>query len=448
MRGALRNAFACCVLASLIVAPSALAQTDLAGVRTQLTADIQAAQRELSEVQAMVSRERSSLAQRLNTTLNSVLELREQAVAARRLVDEQTLTLNQLELRLEAWQEQSLYQSRLLAGYLDRSGARPLTDVREVDMSADLRFLAEVLSAQNQRLYPSWQSGRLVLPDGQVGEAEMLSLGPVSWFRQSEAMVGLVRAAEQAAVASTDATARAVIEFDGAAGAGLEDLYQRGDGSVTFDPTLTRALLLAENQQSLWQHLRAGGIWVVPILFFALVACVAAILKAVYVYRLPPLMPMLAERTQAAFADDTALQALTGEVTGMQGELLRVALAQHAPQQREDRLYAALLEQRNRLQRWLGAIAITATVSPLFGLLGTVSGMITTFRLMTLFGAGDANAVSAGISEALVTTELGLVVAIPALLAHALIMRKVKSYFSALENDAVQLSQLPKRSAA
>jgi biopolymer transport protein ExbB len=68
--------------------------------------------------------------------------------------------------------------------------------------------------------------------------------------------------------------------------------------------------------------------------------------------------------------------------------------------------------------------------------------MITTFRLMTLFGAGDPNAVSSGISEALVTTELGLVVAIPALLAHALLSRKVKAYFAQLENDAVNLSRL------
>ena len=64
---------------------------------------------------------------------------------------------------------------------------------------------------------------------------------------------------------------------------------------------------------------------------------------------------------------------------------------------------------------------------------------------MTLFGSGDPNVVSGGIAEALITTELGLVVAIPALLAHALMSRRVKSYFAQLENDAVHLSQLPIR---
>ena len=67
---------------------------------------------------------------------------------------------------------------------------------------------------------------------------------------------------------------------------------------------------------------------------------------------------------------------------------------------------------------------------------------IQSLKLMTLFGAGDASAVSGGISEALVTTELGLVVAIPALLMHALLSRKVKTYYGSLESCAVQLSQI------
>jgi biopolymer transport protein ExbB len=155
----------------------------------------------------------------------------------------------------------------------------------------------------------------------------------------------------------------------------------------------------------------------------------------------------LTERVQAALGSPSTLEALTAQVQGSQAELLRIALQNQTREQRDDRLYAALLEQRNRLERWLGSIAMTASVAPLLGLLGTVSGMITTFKAMTLFGAGDPRVVSGGIAEALITTELGLVVAIPALLAHALMSRKVRSDFAQLENDAVQLSQLPVRTA-
>ena len=236
-----------------------------------------------------------------------------------------------------------------------------------------------------------------------------------------------------------------MLPFTGAAQTGLRALHQTAAGSLAFDPTLSRVLQLAGTEENLFEHVRKGGIWVIPILLFALFATVSAAYKALWLYRLPTLVPALAERTQDKLAaDDDGLQRFQQQLQGAQAGLLRIALApQQSTQQRDDRLYAALLEQRNSLERWLGAIAITASVAPLLGLLGTVSGMITTFRQMTLFGAGDASAVSGGISEALVTTELGLVVAIPALVAHALMSRKTKGYLARLEHDAVQLSQLP-----
>jgi len=417
---------------ALVALVSSSALADLDEVREQLTRDIQTAQRDLAAVQASISGERAAIAGEISVAQNRVLDLRERAVAARRLADEETLSLSRIESRLEAWREQSTFQSRLLAAYLDRSG---LAEVSEIDLRTDLAVLAAHLGQQEARLYPRWRNARLVLPQGEIEDADLLTVGPVQWFRQAE-RAGLVRTGQD--------VARASVLLDGAARAGIQSLYRDAEGVVTFDPTLSRALLLAEDRETLWQHLRSGGIWVIPILLFALVASVTAVGKAVSVYRLPPLTPALAERVDAARGlGADALRALTGEVRGPQAELLQIARAGGTASERDDRVYAALLAQRNRLERWLGVIAVTASVSPLLGLLGTVSGMITTFRLMTLFGAGDANAVSAGISEALITTELGLVVAIPALLAHALLSRKVKSYFSQLENDAVHLSRLP-----
>lgn len=89
-------------------------------------------------------------------------------------------------------------------------------------------------------------------------------------------------------------------------------------------------------------------------------------------------------------------------------------------------LDVAYQEFRFNLNRWLPFIALTAAVSPLLGLLGTVTGMIKTFELISLFGAGDARLLSGGISEALITTKFGLVVAIPALVLHAYLQRRTK----------------------
>ena len=73
----------------------------------------------------------------------------------------------------------------------------------------------------------------------------------------------------------------------------------------------------------------------------------------------------------------------------------------------------------------------------MLGLLGTVTGMIQTFKLITVFGTGDAKSLSSGISEALITTEFGLYVAIPALLAQALLSRKAKGTLSEMEQTSV-----------
>ena len=84
-------------------------------------------------------------------------------------------------------------------------------------------------------------------------------------------------------------------------------------------------------------------------------------------------------------------------------------------------------------------MAALIAAAPLLGLLGTVTGMIHTFRLITLFGVGDARLLADGISEALVTTEAGLCVAIPALLCHAWLTRLAKHHATVLETKIASL---------
>ena len=82
-------------------------------------------------------------------------------------------------------------------------------------------------------------------------------------------------------------------------------------------------------------------------------------------------------------------------------------------------------------------MALTAAAAPLLGLLGTVTGMIRTFQLITIFGTGDAKSLSSGISEALVTTALGLCVAIPALILHGILSRMARQKIGDMEQTAV-----------
>lgn len=92
-----------------------------------------------------------------------------------------------------------------------------------------------------------------------------------------------------------------------------------------------------------------------------------------------------------------------------------------------------------QLRRGLSTLAIFAAVSPLLGLLGTVTGMIETFQVITLFGAGDPRLMSGGISQALITTQLGLAVAIPLLLIHSFIQGRTNSLITDLDETAADL---------
>jgi len=103
----------------------------------------------------------------------------------------------------------------------------------------------------------------------------------------------------------------------------------------------------------------------------------------------------------------------------------------------EEMMLSVILRRRPEVERFLSFLAITAAAAPLLGLLGTVVGMIRTFALITVFGT-DPRALSAGISEALVTTELGLMIAIPTLVLHGIFTRVIKSRFGAMERVAFE----------
>lgn len=103
----------------------------------------------------------------------------------------------------------------------------------------------------------------------------------------------------------------------------------------------------------------------------------------------------------------------------------------------EMKLGEAVMGETPRLVRFLALLKTISVVAPLMGLLGTVTGMINTFQAMTLFGTGDPKLMAGGISQALVTTVLGLVVAIPTVLLHTLVSGRSKEVVQILEKQAV-----------
>lgn len=103
----------------------------------------------------------------------------------------------------------------------------------------------------------------------------------------------------------------------------------------------------------------------------------------------------------------------------------------------ELKLSEAIAQEKPRLTRFVPLLKIITVVAPLLGLLGTVTGMIVTFQQMTLFGTGDPKLMAGGISQALVTTVMGLAVAIPTVLLHTFVNGRSQAIIHLLEERAV-----------
>lgn len=96
----------------------------------------------------------------------------------------------------------------------------------------------------------------------------------------------------------------------------------------------------------------------------------------------------------------------------------------------------------HELERFLGMLGTIASVSPLLGLLGTVTGIIRAFNDLTLKGSGDPRVLSGGIAEALITTAAGLLVAIPALVGYRYLRGRVEGLVVQMEKEAMELVEL------
>ncbi|MBN2373931.1 MotA/TolQ/ExbB proton channel family protein [bacterium] len=96
-------------------------------------------------------------------------------------------------------------------------------------------------------------------------------------------------------------------------------------------------------------------------------------------------------------------------------------------------------KEADKLFRYLAVLATIAIISPLLGLLGTVTGMIKVFQVIALQGVGHPTAMAGGISEALITTAAGLIVAIPTLVVHNYFLKKANAYVLEMESTSMEL---------
>jgi len=300
--------------------------------------------------------------------------------------------------------------------------------------------LETLLSASLQRCQSSLgglrHEGQAVDADGRILRGTYITFGPLSFFRAEGGSAGL--AVQQ--VGGVHPTLYA--GFDPQQQAALAALFDSGHARVPVDVTMGSAIRLAATHETLVEHLCKGGTVMIPLLLLGLLCAVVAIYKLAVSFTLATerCRQRTGEVIEAVTAGDLARADHLADSLGRPlRAVVREGLAHRtASRERlEEILFEQIVAEVPALERFLGTLAVGASSAPLLGLLGTVTGMIHTFRLITVFGTGDARLLSSGISEALITTEVGLFIAIPALLCHAYLSRRVRHTVSMVQEAAV-----------
>ncbi|MDD2557995.1 MAG: MotA/TolQ/ExbB proton channel family protein [Desulfuromonas sp.] len=192
--------------------------------------------------------------------------------------------------------------------------------------------------------------------------------------------------------------------------------------------------------RSALEYIQTGGVVMWPLLLVSL------LLWGSIIYRLLILKQLYRNNitsTEACLCVQQGVTEISAAYQGIAALLLRGFLSVRSGNPHLDRhlLDEAAMQVRATLRQGLELIGVLAAVAPLLGLLGTVLGMIGTFDCIAVFGTGNARALAGGISEALVTTQTGLIIAIPGLFMRNFIQRRAEG----LERRLNTLTQQLKR---
>lgn len=267
-------------------------------------------------------------------------------------------------------------------------------------------------------------TGGVVNLDGSVRSAEVLRVGPFTAFADGD----FVRYAGDNRFA--DLGRQPAARFGDAAA----DLLNGAGGEIVaapVDPSRGAILNLLLQTPTLMERVHQGGLVGYIIILLGLFGVGLAVERIIRL---------------STTARQVKGQMTAGEAAG-ESPLGRVWAVYHAASKQkkldvetlELKLDDAILKEMPALEKNLALLKLLAGVAPLLGLLGTVTGMILTFQAITLFGTGDPKLMAGGISQALITTVLGLIVAIPILLLHAVAATRSREIVQILEEQAAGL---------
>ncbi|NBD37006.1 MAG: hypothetical protein GVY10_00350, partial [Verrucomicrobia bacterium] len=410
---------------------------------------------ELDRIQQEINEKRPELGARLDDVESTALRLRDEASNMARIKASFDVEVSQLEKEKQSIIDNNSYiQSTLLNEYIRR--LELTLDPAELDLYLDeirdtLAYVesdedvddATIFNAQLEVVNMALNRIERVtggdtfagpaIVDGTLMKGTFALVGPVSYFTANDnAVAGITTG-----IINDSPNIYPLPEYY----EGITATANTGSGNIPVDTTDGEALEGITHTITLLEEFALGGFVMYPILTLFTLAILIAVFKTVELSRVKSAkakdIDIILDHLRNGKSDAALSHAKS--VGGPVGSMLCDAV-ENANEDREvieEVLYETIIKTQPKLERFLAFIAVVAATAPLMGLLGTVTGMIKTFKLITIVGTGDARNLSSGISEALITTKWGLIVAIPTLIMHALLNRKAKGVVGSMEQSAV-----------
>ncbi len=445
----LRWALACLLASSPLFAqaPADAARADLDTSVKELTAT----QREYSDL-------RRGLYRDINRLDDEALTLGKELRALLREEEERTSRAKSLEREVETRKTDFNYAAGVLNQYSKAlvtrlhpaENQRYLQNIESIDQraasnienpQAELAERRKVVEIGIERLGNVAGGhrfeGKALRNGNEAMEGMLLAAGPAVFFSSKDKSFEGV-----ATFASTGTELPTVIAVPSTPG-GIHSAVNDGEGLLPLDGTMGKALLTAEAQDTLMETIIKGGMVGHCILALGAISLLIVIFKLIEIQRFPVpdrgainrILDFLVKGDHAAAKKEAAA------IRGLPGEVVQAGVENFYGKRKvlEEAIYERLINVKPRLERFLPFLALTASTGPLLGLLGTVLGIIKTFQAMVIYGTGNAKNFSAGISEELITTAEGLVVAIPVLILHGLMKGLAKGKAGEVESIAIAL---------
>ncbi len=443
------------IISILLISFNCHAETvDLSKAMVEVKKEIEGTVTQLNKERAKISNSRIPFVREIRELEEGLASLRNKAQALRKIQWQKESSFEAFQGDVDSLQNEVQFVFSLLSEYR-REMETKMTVARAKHFDQKLKEIDQLLSVETSEkaisaiaslvdlagtfheriLGGDMFEGEALDEKGIVHRGTFVEIGPITYFTAKGGVgAGLV-------VSHLGSVEPSVVScFHEKSIAQINMLVSGKEAVIPIDFTLGNALKIRKLKGSWLEHIKSGGIVMIPIMGIGVLCIVLVLWKFLSLKHLPievktELTEILRLTKDGSIDEARKLADSLGEP--LSPVILEGIEHRNAPREHiEEIMHERILQEVPGLERHLPALAVCGGVAPLLGLLGTVTGMMHTFKLITVFGTGDARLLSGGISEALTTTEYGLMIAVPVLIAHAYLSKRVRGMTDTLHQTA------------